>query len=229
MVSVNVTHMNTLVAEAPKKNLKSWLLFDRGWCYYHLHNLRRASSSVAKHFPERWGLFVLRIFKNGFWKRFPRTPSKGSIFQAMSFRLFLTLLESRFAFSLEQAYTETMIEPTKRGRPKSSKRISKERKALTVTEDQIVEVFNFWVTTCKSNARRAPILDEKRRICIGAAIHDYTVEVCRNAIEGCTMSDFHMGRNKSNKRYDDIELILRDSEHIERFLEFYEKAAEEPW
>lgn len=29
-----------------------------------------------------------------------------------------------------------------------------------------------------------------------------------------------MGRNKSNKKYNDIELILRDVEHVERFLEF---------
>jgi hypothetical protein len=31
------------------------------------------------------------------------------------------------------------------------------------------------------------------------------------------MSDWHMGDNPRGKRYDDLELILRDSAHIERF------------
>jgi len=30
-----------------------------------------------------------------------------------------------------------------------------------------------------------------------------------------------MGANSRGKRYDDIELVLRDAEHIERFAELY--------
>ncbi len=229
---LNVTQTNKPRAKRQKKILRLGLLFDRGWCYYQLHNLRRASSTVGKQIPERWVLFVLRFFKKRFLKRFPRTPSKVLNLSAMSNYVSLTLLESSYHSEVvllsNESYTETMTEPT-RGRPKSSKRLSKEKKASTVAEDQIIEVFNYWVSTCKTEARRPPVLDEKRRLCIGAAIHDYGVEDCRNAIDGCTMSDFHMGRNKANKKYNDVELILRDSEHIERFLEMYEKAVKDPW
>lgn len=231
-MNLNVTQTNKPRAKRQKKISKLGLLFDRACCYYQLHNLRRASSSVAKQFPEKWVFFVLQIFTKRFWERFPQTPSKVLNLSAMSNYVSLTLLESSYDSEVvlfsNESYTETMTEPT-RGRPKSSKRLSKEKKASTVAEDQITEVFNFWVETCKTDARRPPVLDEKRRLCIGAAIHDYGVEDCRNAIEGCTMSDFHMGRNKANKKYNDVELILRDSEHIERFLELFEKAIKDPW
>lgn len=111
-----------------------------------------------------------------------------------------------------------MTEPAKKRGPQKRPRsatISKNRKSLLVDQKQIQEVFDFWVLTF--NKKRVA-LDEKRRQAIGAAIHDYGIEACRDAIVGCSLSDFHMGRNKNNRVYNDIELILRDSEHIERFL-----------
>ena len=122
-------------------------------------------------------------------------------------------------------------EPKKRGRPLSEKSLSRSKKAAQVSKEDKQEVFDFWVRTLKSSARRKPILDEKRSATIGAAIYDYGVEQCKQAIEGCSLSPFHMGRNKMNKRYDDIELILRDSEHIERFLGVYDSQSDEkePW
>jgi hypothetical protein len=42
-----------------------------------------------------------------------------------------------------------------------------------------------------------------------------------DAISGCAMSDWHMGDNPRGKKYDDIELILRDSAHIERFATMF--------
>ena len=122
-------------------------------------------------------------------------------------------------------------EPKKRGRPLSERALSRSKKAAQVSREEKQEVFDFWVRTLKSSARRKPILDEKRLATIGAAIYDYGVEQCKQAIEGCSLSPFHMGRNKMNKRYDDIELILRDAEHIERFLGIYDSQADEkePW
>lgn len=68
--------------------------------------------------------------------------------------------------------------------------------------------------------KRVPALDEKRRLKVAAAIADYGVDECKKAIDGCARSDFHMGRNKQKKRYDDLELILRDQDHVERFLSY---------
>lgn len=119
-----------------------------------------------------------------------------------------------------------MTEPTKRGRPKSPHKMSQAAKTKTVAEEDIQTVFKFWVDRLE---KTRPVLDEKRRQCIGAAIHDYGLERVQNAIEGCTYSDFHMGRNKANKRYDDITLILRDADHTERFLDLYDKRVGGDW
>jgi hypothetical protein len=38
------------------------------------------------------------------------------------------------------------------------------------------------------------------------------------AIDGCAASDWHMGRNPGNKRYDDLELIFRNQKQVDMFL-----------
>jgi hypothetical protein len=99
--------------------------------------------------------------------------------------------------------------------------VSKNKKSQEVAHERIVEVFDFWVSTFK---KKRAVLDEKRRQAIGAAIHDYGTEACKNAIIGCSLSDYYMGRNKRGRVYNDIELILRDSDHIEKFLATYDKS-----
>jgi len=92
-------------------------------------------------------------------------------------------------------------------------------KALTVAEEDLNAVYEHWLEVMRPSRRgRKLVLDDRRRLKIGAAIHDYGVEDCCKAIDGCARSDFHMGRNRMGKRYDDLELIFRDQDHIERFL-----------
>ena len=112
-------------------------------------------------------------------------------------------------------------ENKKLGKGKHATTKSKLQCAAKVSPLAIEEVFNHWKTVM--NKRPTVVLDEHRRQNIGAAIHDYGIQACKQAIEGCSMSDFHMGRNKQNKRYDNIELILRDSIHIEKFIDVYEQ------
>lgn len=229
MTYTNVTHPNITYGKAPTNIFLLVLQRPIASCYGSTHNQRLALPAVTKRILKNGFLSVLRKNKNRFRKRFPRTPSKEGltlIFKRI-FLFFRTLPRLGWFFKFSQ-YTETMSEVTK-GRPKSSKRLSSERKASTVAESQIQEVFDYWVSACKPNAKRKPILDEKRRLAIGAAIHDYDVEQCKNAITGCTVSDFHMGRNKANRKYDDVELILRDSKHIEQFLELFDKSTGVDW
>lgn len=101
------------------------------------------------------------------------------------------------------------------GRGPSSATKEKTENSKKVPEEQIQEVFDFWVTTFK---KRVNAIDYKRRIAIGNAIYLYGIDNCKDAIRGCTYSDFHMGRNSANKVYNEIELILRDAEHVERFI-----------
>lgn len=124
-----------------------------------------------------------------------------------------------------------MSEERKPGRPVSERTLSRAKKAAMISSVEVTEVWNYWLTTMRAGSKRKPILDATRIQIIAASIHDYGVPGCKDAIDGCLLSEFHMGRNKTNKRFDSVELIFRDSEHVEKFHEILDKSQQdsEPW
>lgn len=79
------------------------------------------------------------------------------------------------------------------------------------------EVFRHWQETME---RPQAIMTPKRQQLIQARLREgYTVERLKAAIDGCKRSPFHMGQNDRKRRFDSIELILRDAKHIEDFEE----------
>lgn len=90
-------------------------------------------------------------------------------------------------------------------------------------DNEVQEVFAFWVETLRFSSAGRTKLSAKRYKKIEAAIKDYGVETCKSAILGCSESDWHQGRNGRGKKYDDIELILRDARHIEDFARLHEE------
>lgn len=91
------------------------------------------------------------------------------------------------------------------------------------TPEEIFEIFQHWVVTCRSSGR-SPVLGDKRKRKIEKAIEMYGMDACKDAIRGVTYSSWHMGHNPQGKKYDDIELILRDEKHIEMFLDLSDQA-----
>lgn len=80
-----------------------------------------------------------------------------------------------------------------------------------------MEIFQYWQEVL--NHPRAK-LDNKRKNKIESALKiGYSVEELKLAIKGCSLTAFNMGQNDRNQKYDDIELILRDAPHIDRFIE----------
>ena len=124
-------------------------------------------------------------------------------------------------------YGITMSESSKRGRPVSAQKLSRSKKATSASDAEIQQLWDYWVSKMRATSKRKPVLDLSRRQFIGAAIFDYELQGCLDAIDGCSISEFHMGRNKMNKRYDSIELIFRDAEHIEKFHDILDKSTEE--
>lgn len=86
--------------------------------------------------------------------------------------------------------------------------------------DNIRLIFDHWKAVM--NCPRAQ-LDHVRKRKIETALSMYTVEFILNAINGCAKCDWNMGRNPSGKKYNDIELILRNAKNIERFEEMAPK------
>ena len=85
-------------------------------------------------------------------------------------------------------------------------------------EDEINEVFDFWKTTMgKTGATK---LDSNRRGKIQNRLKDgYDVEYIKQAITNCSMTPHNMGQNDRGQKYNDIELICRNAEKLERFYE----------
>lgn len=77
------------------------------------------------------------------------------------------------------------------------------------------EIFSYWQETMSHPQAK---LDKKREGVIHKALQmGYSVVELKKAISGCAQTPFNMGQNERQQVYDDISLILRDAEHIERF------------
>lgn len=61
---------------------------------------------------------------------------------------------------------------------------------------------------------------EKRRRLISQRLKEYTLEELREAISGYALSPFHMGDNDNGRKYDSLELILRDAKQVEQGMQF---------
>lgn len=99
---------------------------------------------------------------------------------------------------------------------------------------QVRAVFDLWVDTHRrpkdGKAKGIPPrLDAKREAIIRKAIAMYDgPEAAEAAILGCRLSDFHQGNNPRRKKYDELELILRDAKHIEMFAKVLEEHQDDP-
>lgn len=77
------------------------------------------------------------------------------------------------------------------------------------------EIFQYWQSIMNHPKAR---LDKKRQQRIKNALELYSKEEIKMAIDGCANNSYNMGKNANGQIYDDIELILRDSTHIERYI-----------
>uniref|UniRef100_A0A6M3M057 Uncharacterized protein n=1 Tax=viral metagenome TaxID=1070528 RepID=A0A6M3M057_9ZZZZ len=99
----------------------------------------------------------------------------------------------------------------------------KEKRTIVVER-----LFQFWLDIMGKNPKRT-VLSTKRRRKIEDRLKegwDDPERMIRDAIKGCYHSDFHMGRGRHSSRrktYNDLELICRDAEHVEAFVERYDE------
>ena len=84
-----------------------------------------------------------------------------------------------------------------------------------VPQIEIEQVFNHWKSVMDSPRSR---LDDKRKAVISKALKLYSVAELMEAIDGCAMSDWHMGMNDRHARYNGLDLILRNAEKIDKFI-----------
>ncbi len=98
-------------------------------------------------------------------------------------------------------------------------------------------VFDAWVGATHRDPSRTK-LDARRRRLIEKALDGYPVGDVVAAVQGWEQSPWHAGENPKGKVYNDLGLVLRDSEKIEYFrdcaggmpvMELVSSAAEQAW
>lgn len=86
------------------------------------------------------------------------------------------------------------------------------------TLPEVNELFQYWQKVLEHPRAK---LDNKRKRKIEAALRlGYAMDELKQAIDGCTKDPFSMGQNERGQKFDDIELILRDASHIDKFIRF---------
>ncbi len=104
-------------------------------------------------------------------------------------------------------------EGKRKGREEEGK---EESVAQSARREQVAAVFEHWV---KVMGHPKAKLDDKRDRLICARMKDgYNVDDLKAAIDGCSKSPFNMGHNEQGTRYDGLDLILRDSAKVDRFI-----------
>lgn len=79
-------------------------------------------------------------------------------------------------------------------------------------------IFEHWVFMLGKHPRRTALGPTRRRS-IERMLALYDEETLLLAIEGCAASAWHAGENDRGRAFDDLELILRDEAHVERFAD----------
>lgn len=82
--------------------------------------------------------------------------------------------------------------------------------------EEIKDIFTYWKTVLQHPRAN---LDDKRKALIRSKLKSgYSVDDLKAAIIGCSNTPHNMGDNDRGQKYDSIELILRDSGQIDRFM-----------
>lgn len=83
-------------------------------------------------------------------------------------------------------------------------------------QDPIFLIFKHWQTVMNHPAAQ---LDSKRKKIIHHALKTgYTTEQLCEAITGCSLTPHNIGQNDQGQRYDGLQVILRNSDQIDRFI-----------
>lgn len=99
--------------------------------------------------------------------------------------------------------------------PKAKLAVVKKARADRPT-DGVIDVFEYWRE--RTGRGQSSKLTSDRETKIRARICEgYTVEQCKQAIDGCMSSPFHTGQNDTGTVYTDITLIFRGGAKLEEF------------
>ncbi len=83
----------------------------------------------------------------------------------------------------------------------------------TNSED-VIAVHAAWCSVMNQRCKLTPGRQKK----IAARLKSFSLADVIKAVRGCATSEFHMGKNDGKTRHNDLELICRNDESVEKFL-----------
>jgi hypothetical protein len=84
------------------------------------------------------------------------------------------------------------------------------------TTDSVLVVFDHWRKVMGKEGNT--VLTDKRRKAVASRLKDgYSVADLLRAVDGCKLSKFHQGENDRKTPFNDLELICRNGENVEKF------------
>ena len=94
--------------------------------------------------------------------------------------------------------------------------LTKEPEQIEEVVDEVRVVFDAWVEATGKHPTRTR-LDDKRRRIIRKALNDHPVDDVLDAVVGWQHEPFYCGENDRGRPFNDLGMLLRDAEHVERF------------
>jgi len=104
------------------------------------------------------------------------------------------------------------------------KNLTKEPEQKEGVVDEVRVVFDAWVAATGKDSGRTR-LDEKRRRTIDRALEAHPIEDVLDAVVGWRHEPFYCGENDRGRTFNDLGLLLRDAEHVERFRDMARREA----
>lgn len=102
-------------------------------------------------------------------------------------------------------------------RIEGTKVLQPKRQSPYRTVDEEGRIFEYWK---KRMGKTRSIFGSGRREKVRARLREGRTEAeIKQAIDACSASEFHMGENDRNQQYNDLTLICRSAEQLEKFLE----------
>ena len=110
---------------------------------------------------------------------------------------------------------ERVADTEREGEREQRRGEERESKAENSVSVDVISIFDYWSSVMgKTSSTR---LTDKRKAKIKQRLKNYTVDDIKKAIDGCSKSSHHMGGNDSGTVYDDLTLICRSDDDLERF------------
>lgn len=96
-------------------------------------------------------------------------------------------------------------------------------RAVSTNEDtsETVSVFEAWVAATGRDVSKTKLTADRRKRIKARLSEGFSVDELCDAVRGVTLSEFHMGDNDRQQRYDDLTVVLRNGSQVEKFRDLW--------